>query len=140
GSDPRNPLDTDAAMTMAFGSSFNQSGFSPLNHFQVTEAYWVSQELIGKFTFWDEESKEPVSIIVDDTFDTSLIPNLKELKSQTFDSDDVKPGTIVWTWVNRVWKGIKINSYINQMEEPLYIDVSPNEFQFKGDINLFECK
>ena len=101
----------------------------------VTEAYWKSQEKIGKVTYIDENGIK-TSKFVDETF---IVPEgFTELDSTFKDSDDVN--TVVWTWVNRVWKGIKINLKNSQYGKDLYIDINPLEFQFKGDFNPYGAK
>lgn len=102
----------------------------------VTEAYWKSQRKIGKVTFIDPETGLLTKKFVDETF---IVPKeFKELDSTFSDSEDVN--TVVWTWVNQVWKGIKINLKNTVQGKNLYLDVKPLEFQFKGDFNPYGAK
>lgn len=102
----------------------------------VTEAYWKSQRKIGKVTFIDPETGILTKKFVDETF---IVPkHFKELDSNFNDSDDVN--TVVWTWVNQIWKGIKINLKNTVQGKNLYLDVKPLEFQFKGDFNPYGAK
>lgn len=102
----------------------------------VTECYWKSQRKIGKVTFIDPETGLLTKRFVDETF---IVPEgFKELDSNFQDSNEVN--TVVWTWVNQVWKGIKINLKNTVKGKNLYLDVRPLEFQFKGDFNPYGAK
>lgn len=103
---------------------------------QVTEAYWKSQRKIGRITFLDPETGEPVTTLVDETFDAR---GFKELKDNTL-SDIEEPNTIIWTWVNQIWRGIKINKHNSNLSEDMYVGIQPTEFQFKGDYNPYGAK
>lgn len=103
---------------------------------QVTEAYWKSQRLIGQATFIDPDTNQPVTVIVDENFNAK---GFKVLKDAVL-SDEPEPNTIIWTWVNQVWRGIKINRHNTNLSEDMYIGIAPTEFQFKGDYNQYGCK
>jgi hypothetical protein len=113
-----------------------------LGMFLVTEAYWMSQEKIGLYTFIDPETELIVSKLVDENI--VLPEDVVEIKEPTDTEKDVN--TICWTWVNRVWKGVKININTLTVTDPkhdenaIYLDVQPLEFQFKGDINPYNAK
>jgi hypothetical protein len=55
---------------------------------------------------------------------------------------------IDWIWINEVWGGIKIGpnrpSFYGNVDangfQPLYLNVEPMRFQFKGDFSLYGCK
>ena len=109
---------------------------------QVTEAYWRGQRKIGKLILLDPETEEPIIHIVDETFDPKLFGI--EVEDVSFRDSD-KPNTICWTWTCQINKGIKINANYNTDQEKrkgmaLYLDMGPNEFQFKGDYNPFNPK
>lgn len=103
---------------------------------QVTEAYWKSQKKIGKIIFFDEDGVLTKQL-VDENF---IVPNnFKELDSSIFQSEE--PDTVTWTWINEVWKGIKINARNSRtFTEDIYLDIKPLEFQFKGDLNPYNAK
>lgn len=103
---------------------------------QVTEAYWKTQRRIGKATLPDPETGELITIIVDETFNTK---GFKELKDATWD-DEEEPYTIVWTYVNQIYKGKKLNKGNTGLKEDLYFDIGPADFQFKGEYNVYGCK
>lgn len=113
-----------------------------LGMFLVTEAYWMSQERLGLYTYIDPETETIVSKLVDENI---ILPDgVVEIKEPTYSEKDVN--TICWTWVNRVWKGVKININNLTVNDPkhdnnaIYLDVQPIEFQFKGDINPYGAK
>lgn len=109
-------------------------------YFSVTEAYWKSQKRIGLFTFINPETGQKESRNVDEYFIAP--PGVKELYSAFLDPDDEdEPLTIKWTWINEIWKGVKINlgTHINR-ENAIYLKVKPLEFQFKGDAKLYNAK
>lgn len=109
---------------------------------QVTEAYWRSQRKIGKVNLLNPETNQIEVHIVDETFPAKDF-DIKDNESTFRDSDE--PNTVTWTWVPQVWKGIKINANYNTKVEKrkgmaIYLDMKPNEFQFKGDYNPFNSK
>lgn len=109
--------------------------------FLVTEAYWMSQQKIGKFTYQDSETGQTLVMLVDETFNYKLIPGVKVKNSSFVDfSEEEESNTLVWTWVNQVWKGIKINNASLSLKEPIYVDIRPNDYQFKGDTNIYGAK
>lgn len=135
GIDPNNPQ-VEMDILAALGES---RAYSRSELFQVTEAYWMSQRKIGKYVY-PNEAGVPQVMLVDETFDTKLL-DVEEIENSFFEfGEDERVNTITWTWVNQVWKGLKINNTFSNMEDPLYIDVNPNEFQFKGDTNIYGAK
>ncbi len=141
GFDPNNPEIVDLNIMSALG---NKSAIGDTNRrafFQVTEAYWMSQRKLGKFVYMDPETGKPMVQLVDELFDKRFVPDL-EVRENAFMElgKDEEPNTLTWTWVNQVWKGIKINNRFNALNEPIYLDVRPNDFQFKGDSNIYGAK
>lgn len=108
-------------------------------YFCVVEAYWKSQKKIGKVTYIDPETGLLTKILVDEDF---VVPDgftVLDAPFDDYDTDEVN--TVVWTWINETWKGVKINTKgISDLGEDLYLDVMPLQFQFKGDLNPYYCK
>lgn len=103
----------------------------------VTEGYWKTQKRLFKITYIDEELGEVVVKIVDDNY---IIPD-HFVESKTPFADDQDINTYVETWINEVWKGIKINTGVDKnLKKDLYLAIGPNEFQFKGDNNMYGAK
>jgi hypothetical protein len=103
----------------------------------VTEAYWKTQKKIIKVTYIDEELGTKVVTLVDENY---VIPDYFVESTQPFDNDqDIN--TYVETYVNEVWRGIKINTGTDKnLRKDLYLGIGPNDFQFKGDRNMYGCK
>lgn len=142
GFDPNNPEIIDMNIMSALGNKSAVGDYNRRAFFQVTEAYWMSQRKLGKFVYPDPEAPKGKSVmLVDETFDKRLFPGIKELDNSFMElGDDEQVNTITWTWVNQVWKGIKINNRFTAIKEPIYLDIKPNEFQFKGDQNIYGAK
>ena len=141
GFDPTNPIVTpDEVMLYAINKD-NSFRYDSSLIFQVTEGYWMSQEKRGKYVYPDMETGKPLVMIVDETFDPKKIPGIKVLESSFMEAgEELQLNTLTWTWVNVCYKGIKINSRFLNIDHPIYLDIGPNEFQFKGDINLYGAK
>lgn len=123
-------IDNNLLNSISTADIFSQNnGF-----FTVTEAYWKSQEKIFLITYIDPETGLLTKKIVDETVH---IPKQFKFVDTLF-SEEQEPNTVAVTFVNRVWKGIKIN--LGKRERSLYLDVKPLEFQFKGDINIYGAK
>lgn len=106
-------------------------------YYFVTEAYWRSQKKIIKITYWDEETQQIAVEIVDENF---IMPDFFVESERPFDEEQ-SINSYVETWVNEVWRGVKINTGVDkQLRKDLYLKVQPHEFQFKGDFNIYGCK
>ena len=132
-------LDNIAEQELLSGGSHY---FTQRDLVQVTEAYWRGQRKIGKLITLNPETEEPIISIVDETFDPKLFGI--EIKEESF-RDSNEPNTICWTWACQINKGIKINANYNMDQDKrkgmaVYLDMGPNEFQFKGDYNPFNPK
>ena len=118
------------------------------NRCRVTTAYWKSQRLVGHLTKIDDAGFV-VNMIIDEhykindkpQYDTSVIKN-KSKKNLIYGEH------IDWIWINEVWGGVKIgpnkptSTYTTGAENinPIYLNVKPIRFQFKGDFTLYGCK
>lgn len=143
GFDPNNPETIDMDILGAVGNKSNVGDHNRYMFFQITEAYWLSQRRIGKLVIADPENPigRPITMIVDESFDKTLIPGLEEIDNSFMEfGEDERINTLTWTWVNQVWQGIKINNRFTNLKEPIYLDIKPCEFQFKGDSNIYGAK
>jgi hypothetical protein len=121
-----------------FRNTFDNNLFNEKRgYYFVTEGYWKSQQKIGIVTYIDDETGILTRKLVDENF---IVPKGFTQLESTYDSKkDIN--TVVWTWVNWIWQGKKINvSTYNKDSDDLYIDIHPLEFQFKGDINPYCAK
>lgn len=122
-----------------FFSALNQNSFfrEQEGFYFVTEAYWKTQKKLIKLTYQDPETGILIVKIVDELY--KIPKHFKESKKIFTDDHDVD--TYCTTYVNEVWKGVKINmNNDTSIKKDLYIGVGPNEFQFKGNYNLYGCK
>jgi len=149
-----NPLDRTSLSSVPLMNEFDNSSLGNSYAFlqndlvQVTEAYWVSQMKVGLLCLINPETGEPVSSIVDESFEPKRF-GIKELEDSTYREqvENQEPGTIIWFWKKQIWQGCKINenhlnSSVNTQHgrKGLYIDIRPANFQFKGDYNPFDAK
>lgn len=104
----------------------------------LTEAYWKSQKKIGKVTYIDPSTGVLTKMLIDENV---IIPKEFKQLDSTFE-DTNEPNTVVWTWVNQIWKGKKISKRGIKKDEndDIYFDIKPLEFQFKGDVNPYKAK
>lgn len=103
--------------------------------FRVTEVYWMSQQQMRKVVYRDPATGQLVKDIVDETF---VIPDgFKVVKGDFWNGD--KENTVYTMWINQVWKGVKICFALND-SDAIYLDLGPNEFQFKGDYSVLGAK
>lgn len=141
GFDPNNPETINNGINQALGTQVDSSPIPPNPYalFQVTEGYWMSQRKLGKLVYDDpQDPGQPMTMIVDETI---KIPGIKEISNSFMElGNDDRINTITWTWAPQTYKGIKINNRFVNMEEPIYLDIGPNEFQFKGDSNIYGAR
>ena len=117
---------------------------------RVTTAYWKSQKKIGHYSWIDKETGVINDMIVSEDFkitdpgvyDTTVV---KEKTRETLIAGE----HVDWIWINETWGGIKIGNnrainYANDEDSnsfsPIYLNVAPIKFQFKGDYSLYGCK
>ena len=130
-------LDSNFFSGMSSGRMYNAGN----GYYWVTEAYWKSQHKIGLVTYIDPDTEIKVSKLVDEHF---IIPkHFIELTEDTL-SGDHEPNTIVWTWINQVYGGVKVN--LGNRDQSVYLGAddstkpSPVKFQFKGENNIYGAK
>lgn len=114
---------------------------------RVTELYWKSQRLLGHLYKIDLEGNLTQEIVTEDykitekgIYDQSLL-NVKTKDTLVFGEH------IDWFYAPEVWKGIKISPnfathWTDSVDSfiPLYLDVKPLKFQFKGINDLYGCR
>ena len=142
----QNPIMPDQHFTEAtFNAMFSTAGVSAniRGLCQITEAYWKSQKKLGLVTYLDPETANLESKLVDEDF--IVPPDFKEIDGTLYISQDLDlTNTVIWTWVNEVWRGVKIIPPIdeeNDLSDPedhaIYLNIRPLEFQFKSPQNPF---
>lgn len=126
-------LDQSFFENVSTGNYFNERP----GYFFVTEAYWMSQKRIYKITTLDEETQQILVNIVDENY---VIPK-EMVESKNIFADDHDINTYVETWIPECWKGLKINTAADQnLKTDIYLAIGPNDFQFKGEGNIYGSK
>lgn len=138
----------DDILFRILNESEDLSDLSNMNLLRVTTCYWKSQRMVGHLTRMDETGIL-TDLIVDEsykvtdkpTYDTSVIR--KKCRETLVFGEHID-----WIWINEVWGGIKIGpnrpSFYGNIDangfQPLYLNVKPMRFQFKGDFSIYGCK
>jgi hypothetical protein len=118
--------------------------YSQQGMMRVTEVYWKSQKKVGHL-YQVNEVGEVYQDIVGEDFVITEEPIYDDTISKKKSKLTLLYGQhIDWVWVNEVWKGIKIGSHSSRMSSdtlaPIYLNIKPLEFQFKGEETVFGCK
>lgn len=122
--------------------------FSNYSLLRVTTVYWKSQRMVGHLTKIDEQGI-PIEMIVDETYKVTEKPLYDNTVLKNKSKDNLLYGEhIDWIWINQTWGGIKIGpnrpSFYGNNDStgfaPIYLNVRPVRFQFKGDFTLYGCK
>jgi len=122
--------------------------FSNYSLLRVTTAYWKSQRMLGHLTKIDENGMMHQTI-VDENYKVTDKPLYDNTVVKGKTKDNLVYGDhIDWIWINQVWGGVKIGpnrpsfygNNDNMGFKPLYLNVEPLKFQFKGDNSLYGCK
>lgn len=110
---------------------------------QVTEAYWISYKKIGYLNYTTDTGRLAQQIVTDDILADFLKDmDIKQLTNVTLEESEnnPKPNTIVWDYVPETWKGVKINEGNGYLDEAIYLDIKPTEFQVRGNSNVYDVK
>ena len=122
--------------------------FKDMGMLRVTTVYWKSQRMVGHLSKIDQTGVL-IDMIVDESYkvtekpvyDTTVIKN-KNRETLVYGEH------IDWIWINETWGGVKIGpnrpAYYGNHDifgfAPMYLNVKPLRFQFKGDFTLYGCK
>jgi len=115
---------------------------------RVVTAYWKSRRKVGHITMIDEQGMVS-STIIDETFKVSEKPQYDTTIVKSKSAANLLMGQhIDWIWINETWGGIKVgpNKPTSSMatddsnQTPIYLNVKPLRFQFKGDFTLYGCR
>lgn len=120
----------------------------PLGYLRVSQIYWKSQRMLGNLIDI-KPTGEIIEAIVDEDFKVTTPPiyNTKIINQKCRETL-VYGQHIDWFWNNHVWGGTKIGPnrptyYGNNTTSgfnPIYLDIRPVRFQFKGDFTTMGCK
>lgn len=110
---------------------------------QVTEAYWVSYELIGLLTYETDDGRVTQEIVSEELLPEFLRERkIKQVRNKTIVEAEENPetNTVVWDYIPVVYEGIKINQRNTRLKKSLYLKCTATEFQIKGDSNIYDVK
>jgi hypothetical protein len=120
----------------------------PNNKLRVTTVYWKSQRIIGHLTKIGEDGSIN-QMIIDENYKINVKPQYNTILLKNKTSENLMVGEhIDWIWINEVWSGIKIGpnkpSFFQTKDSnnfnPIYLDMKPLKFQFKGEHSIYGCK
>jgi len=117
---------------------------------RVSQIYWKSRKKIGHLTKIDEEGVITKDIVSEDyqITDKPVYANISGQSSEKRVEDLIQGEHLEWIWINEVYGGLKIGpnhptSYGQDDHDglsPIYLNVKPLRFQFKGDHSIYGCK
>ena len=122
--------------------------FNDVSLLRVTNCYWKSQRMVGHLSKIDEQG-QLIDMIVDENYKVTTKPIYDTTVLKNKNRETLVYGEhIDWIWINEVWGGTKIGpnrpAFFGNNDilgfEPLYLNVKPVRFQFKGDFTLYGCK
>lgn len=138
----------DDILFRILNESEDLSDLSNLNLLRVTTVYWKSQRMVGHLSKIGEDGMLE-ELIVDENYKVTEKPMYDTTVMKKKCRETLVAGEhIDWIWINEVWGGVKIGpnrpSFYGNVDNmgfsPLYLDVKPVRFQFKGDFTLYGCK
>lgn len=121
---------------------------------RVTEGYWRSYKRMGLVVFENDYGQIEVKI-TDDDLDSEFLKEFGIKENKTISIEDVRRilqdndynktdydvsnilNTITYYYVPEVWKFVKIKGNGLTVEEDIYLDVKPLDFQIKGSDSDF---
>lgn len=146
----RNLYDDANSNTTFNWDYIDRLNYGPYNRdrlLRITKAYWKSQKKVGHLTDIKEDGT-----IIQDIVDEDYKVHTKPIYDKSITKEESRENLVYgehidWIWINEVWGGIKIgpnNTTYYQSKgfgfDPIYIDVKPLKFQFKGQSSLYGCK
>jgi hypothetical protein len=115
---------------------------------RVTTVYWKSQRMVGHLTKISEDGMVIQQVVTED-YKVVDKPLYNTTLNKNKNSETLIYGEhIEWIWINQTWSGIKVGpnrpSFYGSADvngvQPIYLNLKPIPFQFKGDFTLYGCK
>lgn len=122
--------------------------FNDISLLRVTTCYWKSQRMVGHLSKIDDNG-QLLDMIVDENYKITSKPVYDTTVIKNKGRENLIYGEhIDWIFINQVWGGTKVGpnrpAFFGNNDifgfQPIYLDVKPLRFQFKGDFTLYGCK
>jgi hypothetical protein len=139
----------DDIITRILNESEDLSDFGTYQLLRVTSVYWKSQRMVGHLTKIDPQTGMKMQEVVSEDYVITIPPVYDTTILREKNAETLKEGEhIQWLWINQVWGGLKIGpnrpSFYGNADymgiQPIYLNIAPIKFQFKGDFTLYGCK
>lgn len=139
----------DDIITRILNESEDLSDFGTYQLLRVTTVYWKSQRMVGHLTKIDPETGMKMQEVVSEDYVITIPPVYDNSVLKEKSAETLKEGEhIQWIWINQVWGGLKVGpnrpSFYGHADymglQPIYLNIKPVKFQFKGDFTLYGCK
>lgn len=139
----------DDIITRILNESEDLADFGTYQLLRVTTVYWKSQRMVGHLTKIDPETGMKFHEVVTEDYKITVPPVYDQTVMRVKDETTLVQGEhIKWIWINQTWGGLKIGpnrpSFYGNADymgiQPIYLDIKPIVFQFKGDFTLYGCK
>jgi hypothetical protein len=139
----------DDIITRILNESEDLQDFGTYQLLRVTTVYWKSQRMVGHLTKIDPQTGMKFHEVVTEDYKITVPPQYNTSIMKMKDENTLIQGEhIKWIWINQVWGGLKIGpnrpSFYGNADymgiQPIYLNIKPMKFQFKGDYSLYGCK
>ena len=139
----------DDIITRILNESEDLQDFGTYQLLRVTTVYWKSQRMVGHLTKIDPETGMKFQEVVTEDYQITVPPQYNTSVMKVKDETTLIQGEhIKWIWINQVWGGLKVGpnrpSFYGNADymgiQPIYLNIKPIKFQFKGDYTLYGCK
>ena len=139
----------DDIITRILNESEDLQDFGTYQLLRVTTVYWKSQRMVGHLTRIDPETGMKIHEVVTEDYQITVPPQYNTSVMKVKDDTTLIQGEhIKWIWINQVWGGLKVGpnrpSFYGNADymgiQPIYLNIGPMKFQFKGDFTLYGCK
>ena len=139
----------DDIITRILNESEDLSDFGTYQLLRVTTVYWKSQRMVGHLTKIDPQTGMKMQEVVSEDYAITIPPVYDNTILKEKSAETLKEGEhIQWIWINQVWGGLKVGpnrpSFYGHADymglQPIYLNIHPIKFQFKGDFTLYGCK
>ena len=139
----------DDIITRILNESEDLQDFGTYQLLRVTTVYWKSQRMVGHLTRIDPETGMKMHEVVTEDYHITVPPQYNTSVMKVKDENTLIQGEhIKWIWINQVWGGLKVGpnrpSFYGNADymgiQPIYLNIGPMKFQFKGDFTLYGCK